>query len=507
LGASTITCSSNWFAATATNLTFNANTSTIIHQGNQFEGGGKTYNIVNLTSSTSVSGVNTFANLTFTGTASKTNELQFQDNTTVTGTLTINGNSTLNRVLVSSGTLGTSRTITAATWSVSNTDFQDITGAGAGSRDLSAITGLSGDCGGNSGFTFTTAATQTANGTTSFNWSTAARWTSRVPLPQDDVVINNAFGTSQTVTSDMPRLGKSIDFTGATWTTALTFALQVSGTLYGSFTMVAGMTTSGASTTLSFQGRGASTFNSASNTLTFGFKVDAVSGSVTLASNVTTNIRTITVGSGTFSAVNGVDNYVITTGFFNMIGGTVTLGSATHIFNAASSNPWQKSGGTLTAYTGIIKFTDTGATGVNFVGGGATYANVWFARGASTASITITGSNTFGDLRDSGTAAHSLRFAAGTTQTVTTFTVSGSSGNLITLDSATTASFALVKSGGGQVSSDYLNIQHSVATPSSTWFAGVNSVDNQAVVTAGSGWIFTAPTTSTPSSSFLFLTM
>lgn len=53
---------------------------------------------------------------------------------------------------------------------------------------------------------FTTAATQTANGTTSFSWSTAARWTSRVPLPQDNVVINNAFGTSQTVTQDMPRI-------------------------------------------------------------------------------------------------------------------------------------------------------------------------------------------------------------------------------------------------------------------------------------------------------------
>jgi hypothetical protein len=58
----------------------------------------------------------------------------------------------------------------------------------------------------------------------------------------------------------------------------------------------------------------------------------------------------------------------------------------------------------------------------------------------------------------------------------------------------------LVKTGGGTISSDYLNIQHSVATPASTWYAGTHSTNNQGVSTAGSGWIFTdvpaAPSTS-----------
>ncbi len=82
---------------------------------------------------------------------------------------------------------------------------------------------------------------------------------------------------------------------------------------------------------------------------------------------------------------------------------------------------------------------------------------------------------------------------AGTTLNVTTWSVSGSAGNLITITSNTTATHNIVKLGGGVVSADYLNIQHSVATPAGTWYAGANSTNNQAVATAGSGWVFTDP--------------
>lgn len=78
---------------------------------------------------------------------------------------------------------------------------------------------------------------------------------------------------------------------------------------------------------------------------------------------------------------------------------------------------------------------------------------------------------------------------AGTTQTVTTFTVSGTAGNLITINSTTTATHALTKSGGGTITCNYLSVQHSVATPSNTWYA-LNSTNNQGVATAGSGWLF-----------------
>lgn len=57
------------------------------------------------------------------------------------------------------------------------------------------------------------------------------------------------------------------------------------------------------------------------------------------------------------------------------------------------------------------------------------------------------------------------------------------------LDSSTTATYALVKDGGGTITCDYLNIQHCVATPATTWLA-TNSTNNQATATAGSGWFF-----------------
>jgi len=71
--------------------------------------------------------------------------------------------------------------------------------------------------------------------------------------------------------------------------------------------------------------------------------------------------------------------------------------------------------------------------------------------------------------------------------------VNGSAGNLITIDSVNSSGApALVKSPAGIVNCDYLNIQHSIATPSTnTWYAGTNSVNNQSLVQAGSGWIFT----------------
>ena len=186
---------------------------------------------------------------------------------------------------------------------------------------------------------------------------------------------------------------------------------------------------------------------------------------------------------------------------FAINGGTINMGTGTWQTNyAASSGNWWVGSGTITnATNSTIKFVTTNNTDYSFLGGTKTYGNIWFARGASTATNTISSSNTFADFKDDGSAAHSILFTTGTTQTVTTFTVSGTAGNLISIDSTTTGTHALVKSGGGTISSDYLNIQHSVATPSDTWYAGVNSTDNQAATTAGSGWIFTAPPPPPPS--------
>lgn len=494
LGASIINATF-WNMAALT--TFNAGTSSIRLTGTAtFNGGGRTYNELQLNgTSHALNGANTFATLTRTGTATKTDSLTIGANQTITGTLTINGNSTVNRLLVQSDVLGTPRTLTAGTVSVTRADFMDITGAGAGSWNLSAITGGSGDCGGNSGITFTTAADQHWLNASSGSWSTAANWTSRVPLPQDNVFMDKAFGTSQAVTSDMPRLGKNIDWTGATWTTALTWTTSVSCRNFGSLTLISGLTTSGAGL-FTFHGRANCTFTTHGVTIVFPLGITVIGATLTQQGNLTcTSSSLFLLSGGTWDA----NNFNVTFRGINGNSGSslndrdIVMGSGTWTVTGSGA-AWNMGTGTVTAGTSTIKYTDTTNNSASFSGGGLVYNNIWFDRGASTGSITITsGSNTFNDFKDDGTAAHSILFGAGTTTTVNTFNVTGASGAVITINSNTTATHNLVKSTGGNISCDWLNIQHSVASPASTWYAGTNSTNNQGVATAGSGWLFTAP--------------
>ena len=168
LGSSTLTITGSNSTVlnfgTVTNFTFNANTSTIVLSGNSptLNLGGLTFNEITLTGTGNpgISGSgSTIATLTRTGNANKTDTLVFNSSVVVTSALNLNGNSATNRLLVQSSTIGSARTITntGATMSWSNVDFVDITLSTA--YDGSAISGNSGDCGGNTNITFTTSAT------------------------------------------------------------------------------------------------------------------------------------------------------------------------------------------------------------------------------------------------------------------------------------------------------------------------------------------------------------
>jgi hypothetical protein len=259
--AGTIACT-NWNLSVTTNLTFNMATGTITSgNGGQFDGGGLTYNIVTITAAQShrLTGANTFASLTLTTTAVKTASTPLGANQVVTGTLTIAGNSVTNRAFITSDIVGTQRTITAAIVSITNADFQDIVGAGAGVWAGTSV----GDALGNSGITFTPSATQFAKSGASFLWSDATKWflatnggggAGRVPLPQDDVVFDASSITAGavTITMDMPRAARSIDFSGITNSPTLTSGASLNVNVFGSWTMGAGLGTwnNGASSTL-----------------------------------------------------------------------------------------------------------------------------------------------------------------------------------------------------------------------------------------------------------------
>jgi len=493
LGASTVNCTT-WAATTVTLLTFNVNTSTINIYGaltqSIFLGGGLTYNNVTFNStadgttqySVDISGANTYANLTITGSATKYQRYGVYGTQTITGTLTITGNSLVNRVLILTSIVGTAylgntTTLTAAVVSLSNVDFQDIAGAGV----AAPFTGASiGNALGSSGITFTEATTRYA--VVAGNWSAPETWSTTsggiggatAPLCHDTVILdaNSAEGT---YTADRVRVGADIDFTGFT----RTLVSGANNEVHGSLTLGSGMATSGGS--WKFLGRGSHTYDPAGRSLTIR-EIKMFGGTLTLQSDIVGN-GTGYLYLGTFNANN---KNLLFTGQFGIMDASVTLimGSGTWEFTG-SGTTWRNeySGATVIPNTSTIKFTNNSATNKTFMGAGKTYYNFWNAT-AGAGTVDFTGSNTFNDIKIN--AGRTQRFTAGTTTTVTSLTATGAAGNLITLGSVTAATHTLKKAGAWESSNDYLSISYSTATPADTWYAGVNSTDGG----NNSGWIF-----------------
>lgn len=479
-----------------TNLTVTANTATLTCSGGgpsininghdmngaslTFTGGGTNANL----------GAGTWKTVTWTGTAGKTNNLKLTGNLTCTTSFVVNGNSAVNRVLVSSDTRGTARTITSALNTITNSDFMDITGAGAGSWNLAAITGLSGDCGGNSGITFTTPATQTHITAAGGNWSTAANWTSRVPLPQDNVVVNN--NTTGTLTMDMPRLGKDLTFTGF----AGSATLSVNTESYGSITIASGLTWTG-SFGWTFAGRGSHTITSNGKTFNSDVTLEAVGGTYTLSDafgTTTANNAVLVIHFGDFESGNQTltigglaSNTAQTTRTINLGTSTVNLtrsdtdGNLMNLRNVGTIT-WQGDSATYVIST-------TATVNRKFTGGGFTFGTLTYTVAGSTGSLTVVNSNTFGTFNFSDvTNARTLTFTAGTTTTITSaFNVDGTSGKLMTINSDTAGTAATLSMSSGLVIRHYLSIQDSTATGGATWYA-LNSTN----VSGNTGWIFNA---------------
>jgi len=507
MGAATVNCTDVDFVTT-TNLTFNAGTSQINYTGtsnNTMDFGGLTWYNVSLaptdaTNLHTLTGANTFNDLTYTGSANKSETFYLAADQTVNGTLTVNGNSTTNRVWFGSNTLGTARTVTAANTSFSNCDLSDITAAGAG-----AWTGTSfGDAGGNTGITFTTPVTRYWVGGTG-NYSSTGEWSTSsgggtgasVPLCHDTVVFDsNSFTAANTITLDMQRY-PTLDFSGATNTPNVTYGSPTRGMF-----MLGGLilTATGTVTAQPLTYIGRSTFNITSNSKTSATTVafEAPGGAYT-STDAFVASSTWKLTAGGYTA-----NSDVTATTFTISGTTtrsLTMGSG--IWTATSTGAaWSAAtvtGLTFSGASATIKFTNSSASSKTFAGGGLTYGTFWVATG-STGTTTISGSNTFSVLKsDVGRA---IILTASTTQTLTTASgaqFSGSAGDLVTITS-TSSTNASISVASGTVSVDYVSLTDNTATGGASFYAGANSTNGG----DNPGWTFTAPpATSSKSTSML----
>ncbi len=515
LGASSITITgTSWTIATATNATLNAGTSTITISGSGTFNAGTNLSYNNIVyngcngsvlTSSGGAGTGTIANLTVTGAASATQNLNINTPIVVTGTLTVSGaNATNQRLLVSSNVNGLQNVTVNGSVTASNVDFHYIGGLGSASWNLSAIPGNSGDAGGNTGITLTTPSWQTWQGTSGGNWSDVAKWTSRVPLPQDDIIISSAFGAGQTITADMARLGKSISFVGTTGNP--TFANTTISSVYGSLTLVSDMTL-GLTSAIYLFTTGGSTLTSAGKTwpvavnICSGYVGGAGSGYVDLV-DVLVTTGTLAVGAvsgnGVFAGrlrTNGlsVTCTSMSVGNANLAGSHPSelsaIGSEIHLTGTAVGIFTVNQTNAVLAMTNSVISIDTAtATAREFNGVGLSFGTLSYTVAGSTGQLTIRGGNRFDTLNFSdATNARTLVFEAGRTNTIRKFNVQGTAGKLMSVVS-TSASIFTLRSTAPRQSCDYLSLQANDTTGGS-WYAGANSVN----VGSNTGWIFTAP--------------
>lgn len=316
---------------------------------------------------------------------------------------------------------------------------------------------------------------------TGFTWTGTGQFTRNMVATATVV-----FGTTGGTTSNAPNLTvnngasdltissgsylKNVDFTGSTSIVTATY------NACGNLTLASGGTYTSVQPTFLASGTLTSVGRTLGNTTVNGSGI-----TVTLADAMTSN-NTLTLTQGTFDAAN----FNVTTLYFssnnsntrtlNMGTGTWTVsgGSAFTTWNAATST-------NLTVNASTSTITMTNASTKTFAGGGKTYYNL---NQGGAGALTISGSNTFNNITNS-TQPATVTFTAGTTQTVSAFGLSGTAGNLITINSTTPGSQFTLSDASGTINAQYLAIQDSNATGGAVWNAlySTNLGNN-------TGWIF-----------------
>jgi autotransporter-associated beta strand protein len=292
------------------------------------------------------------------------------------------------------------------------------------------------------------------------------------------------FGTTGGSTSNAPNLsltsGASIptlttgswfnvlDFTGSTGTPPAT-SLNLNGLVLGG----------GTYTSLTPTMIGTGTITSNGKTLP----------SLTINSSGTTTL------SGALTTTGAT---TITAGTLDLAGFTMTTPSVTSASTSARSitgagtinvsGAWTISNGTN--FTGSnYTINMTSASAKTFAGGSGSYGSLVQA-GAGI--LTISGSNALANI-SATTQPSTITCTAGTTQTLANFTLSGTLGNLVTINSSTAGTQFTLSKTSGTVAPNYLSIKDSNAIGGATWNA-YNIAGTNTDAGNNTGWILISAT-------------
>jgi hypothetical protein len=312
------------------------------------------------------------------------------------------------------------------------------------------------------------------------NWSTSSGGLggASVPTSADAVIFDSNSGTG-TAQLNGDRDALSLNMTGSTKSINGFYNLNI----YGNCTFNAS-TARITSVTLRFIGGGTYTLNT-NNAPIQNVRIQAGIPGNPATLNINGTLRTsaaLIADQGTLNTNNNTITVLTLTSYNS---GTLNLGSSTVTLTKSTTGDIIYASSTINYGTSTIVIAATAATTTYFASPQSFY-NIDIA---TSSSVTIfPTSHSFNNISNSVQPV-TLKFPASYTQTFSNFSLSGTSGNLVNLNTTSgTGTFTLSKS-SGIVSRNYLSITNSAATGGASWFAGANSTDGG----GNTGWIFASP--------------
>lgn len=273
---------------------------------------------------------------------------------------------------------------------------------------------------------------------------------------------NNAFSVSVTGGSDIVAIGsfvKNVSF--GSFSGTFTNAAR---TIYGNISLSSTMTfAAGAQVTTIAATSGPKTITSNGAIIDCPLHINGVGGSWSLVDNFALGAtRQFRLINGTFDA-NGKN---VSIGDFISLTGTQTLNIGSGTWNVQSAG-WSANIAGLTVAPSSGRINMASSTAKVFAGGGKTWPTL---NQGGAGALTIQQSNGFANITNTVQPA-TITLTAGTTQTVGAFGVSGTAGNLITLNTSSAGTRATLTDTGGTNEVSFVSIKDINATGGAVWSA------------------------------------